>query len=105
MGKPKVDSGLRYDGKVKWFNDAFGYGFIECTELCKEEDKGIYVHFSRIQSNENFKTLSKGQLVTFEVVKSEKGNGLMAVNVREDRIIKTNATIVNSGDSNEQVSG
>lgn len=94
MGKSKIDSGLRYAGKVKWFNDAFGYGFIECIELCKEEDKGIYVHFSRIQSNEQFKTLSKGQLVTFEVVKSEKGNGLMAVNVREDKIIKTTATVV-----------
>ena len=97
MGRvEKGSSELRYTGKIKWFNDALGYGFIDCPDLCKSEDRGIYVHYSRVQSNEVFKTLSKGQFVTFEVVQSDKG--LMAVNVREDKIIKANATIVETGD-------
>ncbi len=54
-------------GKVKWFNDAKGYGFIETSD-----GKDIFVHFSAIQSD-GFKSLSEGQPVTFEVVDGAKG--------------------------------
>lgn len=54
-------------GKVKWFNEAKGYGFIE-------QDGGgdVFVHFSAIQG-EGFKTLAEGQKVAFEVTQGQKG--------------------------------
>ena len=54
-------------GKVKWFNDAKGYGFIETTE-----GKDIFVHYSAIQKD-GFKTLAEGQAVEFEIVEGAKG--------------------------------
>ncbi len=54
-------------GKVKWFNDAKGYGFIETNE-----GKDIFVHYSAIMK-EGFKTLAEGQEVSFEVVDGAKG--------------------------------
>ncbi|MBN1545997.1 MAG: cold-shock protein [Syntrophaceae bacterium] len=62
------------EGKVKWFNDKKGYGFIE-----KDEGGDVFVHFSAIQSG-GFKTLQEGQRVSFEVEKGDKG--LSAVNVK-----------------------
>lgn len=55
-------------GKVKWFNDAKGYGFIE------PEGGGtdVFVHFSSIQA-EGFRTLAEGQEVEFEVQSGDKG--------------------------------
>lgn len=61
-------------GRVKWFNDAKGYGFIETAE-----GKDIFVHFSAIQM-EGFKTLTEGQAVTFDIVDGAKGP--QAANVR-----------------------
>lgn len=54
-------------GKVKWFSDAKGYGFIEV-----EGNRDIFVHYSAIQ-REGFKTLSEGQDVEFEIVDGAKG--------------------------------
>ena len=54
-------------GKVKWFNDAKGYGFIE-----QEGGEDVFVHFSAIQMD-GFKTLAEGQQVEFEVKAGEKG--------------------------------
>lgn len=54
-------------GKVKWFNEKKGFGFIE-----REEGSDVFVHFSAI-SGDGFKTLSEGQAVEFEVVQGEKG--------------------------------
>ncbi len=54
-------------GKVKWFSDAKGYGFIEV-----EGRKDVFVHYSAID-NEGYKTLAEGQEVTFEIVDGVKG--------------------------------
>ncbi|HHX23559.1 MAG: cold-shock protein [Tepidanaerobacteraceae bacterium] len=54
-------------GKVKWFNQEKGYGFIEI-----EGDKDVFVHYSAIQQ-EGFKTLKEGDTVEFEVVEGQKG--------------------------------
>lgn len=60
--------GNKMKGKVKWFNEKKGFGFIE------PEDKGadIFVHFSAIKS-EGFKTLAEAQEVTFEIEQGQKG--------------------------------
>ncbi|MCJ8006615.1 cold-shock protein CspD [Lederbergia wuyishanensis] len=55
------------NGKVKWFNNEKGYGFIEV-----EGGEDIFVHFTAIQS-EGFKTLEEGQEVSFEVVEGNRG--------------------------------
>lgn len=54
-------------GKVKWFNQEKGYGFIE-----REDGNDVFVHFSAIQE-EGFKTLAEGQVVEFEIVEGPKG--------------------------------
>jgi CspA family cold shock protein len=54
-------------GKVKWFNAAKGYGFIE-----QEGGEDVFVHFSQIKE-EGFKTLAEGQSVEFEITTGEKG--------------------------------
>ncbi|GBD38250.1 MAG: cold-shock protein [Deltaproteobacteria bacterium] len=54
-------------GKVKWFNESKGYGFIE-----QENGKDIFVHYSAIQSS-GFKTLKEGDIVEFEVIEGPKG--------------------------------
>ncbi|MFP4017465.1 MAG: cold-shock protein [Halanaerobiales bacterium] len=56
-----------YTGKVKWFNDQKGFGFIE-----RETGDDVFVHFSAIQSD-GFKSLSEGQEVEFEVVEGDRG--------------------------------
>ena len=61
-------------GRIKWFNDAKGYGFIEQPDGGED----VFVHFSAIQM-EGFKTLAEGQEVEFEVRQSDKG--LQAANV------------------------
>ena len=62
-------------GKVKWFNDAKGYGFVT-------SDDGVdaFVHHADIQG-EGFKTLQEGEVVTFDMTKGPKGP--KAVNVRK----------------------
>ena len=62
-------------GKVKWFNNEKGYGFIEYT---KDED--IFVHYSAIEK-EGYKTLKEGALVDFKLLETTKG--LQATNVTE----------------------
>ncbi|HEX8361718.1 MAG: cold shock domain-containing protein [Gemmatimonadetes bacterium] len=57
----------RTTGKVKWFNDAKGFGFIE-----HEGGRDLFVHFSSIKQ-EGFKTLTEGEEVEFDVVEGPKG--------------------------------
>jgi CspA family cold shock protein len=54
-------------GKVKWFNEAKGFGFLE-----QPGGADVFVHFSAIKGN-GFKTLTEGQLVTFDVEQGQKG--------------------------------
>jgi CspA family cold shock protein len=62
------------EGKVKWFNEKKGFGFIESAE-----HGDVFVHYSAIAQS-GFRSLAEGDNVTFDV---EKGNkGLQAVNVR-----------------------
>ncbi len=69
-------------GKVKWFNNEKGYGFIEYNDM---ED--IFVHYSAIVQ-EGYKTLTEGQLVNFTLVETSKG--LQANNVN---LVKQETTI------------
>ena len=54
-------------GKVKWFNNSKGYGFIE-----RSQGGDVFVHHSAIQS-EGYRTLEEGQSVEFTVVQGPKG--------------------------------
>ena len=61
-------------GKVKWFNDAKGFGFIEL----EGQDKDVFVHYSVIDMN-GFKTLREGQMVEYEVAEGPKGHSATRV--------------------------
>ena len=63
-------------GKVKWFNDSKGYGFITPDDGSKD----VFVHHSAIQS-EGFRSLQEGDAVEFEVQEGQKGPA--AANVRK----------------------
>lgn len=62
-------------GKIKWFNNEKGYGFIE-----GENGEDIFVHYSAIKQD-GYKSLSEGQIVEYELLETEKG--LQAINVKE----------------------
>jgi cold shock protein len=63
------------EGRVKWFNDSKGYGFIET-----DSGHDVFVHHSSIQV-EGFKSLSEGERVTFDEERGAKGP--QATNVRK----------------------
>lgn len=65
-------------GKVKWFNDQKGYGFIT-----GEDEKDIFVHYSSINAD-GFKTLQEGQTVTFDLIDSDRGKQANNVTVVDE---------------------
>jgi cold shock protein len=56
-----------YKGKVKWFNNAKGYGFIG-----REDGPDVFVHYSSIQLD-GYKSLKEGDEVEFDIVQGQKG--------------------------------
>ena len=66
-----------FSGKVKWFNNAKGFGFI----VADGQQEDLFAHFSAIQMT-GYKTLKAGQTVNFEIIQGPKG--LHAVNIRDD---------------------
>ncbi|RJQ40639.1 MAG: cold-shock protein [Nitrospiraceae bacterium] len=58
---------MPFEGKVKWFNETKGYGFIQ-----QDNGTDVFVHYSSI-SNDGFKTLAEGQRVQFDIVEGERG--------------------------------
>jgi len=59
---------MRTTGKVKWFNESKGFGFLTRDD----GQKDCFVHYSAIQGN-GFKTLKEGDTVEFDVVEGQKG--------------------------------
>ena len=57
----------RIQGKVKWFNNRKGYGFVG-----RDDGDDVFVHYSAIDGD-GFKTLQEGDLIEFEVVQGQKG--------------------------------
>lgn len=67
--------------KVKWFNDAKGYGFLD-----NGESEDIFVHYSAIDK-EGFKTLAQDQLVEFDLIETNKGYQAKNVKLKEEQHI------------------
>jgi len=66
---------MRFTGKVKWFNESKGYGFIQ-----RDDGNDVFVHYTNIQGK-GFRTLKENDEVEFEV--NEGPKGLQAVNVEK----------------------
>jgi cold shock protein len=76
--RPKIRRQVMASGKVKWFDNKKGFGFI-----VEETGQDVFVHHSAILG-QGFKTLNEGEVVQFEVVESNKG--LKAQNVQRAAI-------------------
>lgn len=74
-------------GKVKWFNNAKGYGFILADG---RDDEDLFAHFSAIQM-EGYKTLKAGQVVCFDIIQGPKG--LHAINISAPTSIHSPAAV------------
>ena len=75
-------------GKIKWFNNEKGYGFIDV-----QDGEDIFVHYSAIKQD-GYKTLSEGQIVEYELLETEKG--LQEINVREVSNVKETSNVTTS---------
>lgn len=67
-------------GRVKWFNNEKGYGFIEIGAGVGED---VFVHYSAIEQD-GYKSLNEGDVVEFTLIKTAKGN--QAINVKEVKL-------------------
>lgn len=101
--------GERVTGTVQWFNADRGFGFItgpHCSGTLPAENgssvsfsgSSYYVHFSRIDDDKPYKSLSNGQIVTFEPFVTSRGNHLAAGSVRP--VIFSNIEEVENGQDN-----
>lgn len=74
---------MKMTGKVKWFNNKKGYGFITIDSKVFTIDNGVdvFVHYSEIESEKKFKGLNSGDEVAFDIKVGERGLG-KAFNVR-----------------------
>ncbi len=68
MSMPWLENAFMSTGKVKWFNDQKGFGFIQADEGGPD----VFVHHTAIKA-EGFRSLAEGQAVEFEVQSSDKG--------------------------------
>lgn len=66
-------------GRVKWFNNAKGYGFI----IQEDGDEDFFAHYSAIQM-EGYKTLKAGELVSFEILAGPKGSHAINISPAEE---------------------
>ena len=73
------------NGKVKWFNDAKGFGFIE-----QDTGEDVFVHYSAIQT-EGYRSLKEGQNVEFELARADKG--WRAANVRSSEALASEVLV------------
>lgn len=58
---------MPFEGKVKWFNESKGYGFIQ-----QDNGPDVFVHYSSVKG-EGFKTLTEGQRVQFDIEDGDRG--------------------------------
>ncbi|AQY69505.1 cold shock domain-containing protein CspD [Pseudomonas veronii] len=89
-------SGVKISGKVKWFNNAKGYGFI--NEEGKTED--LFAHYSAIHMD-GYKTLKAGQAVSFEIIQGPKG--LHAVNICASTITTSAKPVVSAAQKEKKL--
>jgi CspA family cold shock protein len=83
-------------GRVKWFNNAKGYGFI----LPEEGGEDYFAHYSSIQM-EGYKTLKAGQLVEFEILEGEKGSHAINIRAAEETDEETATKVDAPGEESE----
>jgi CspA family cold shock protein len=82
-------------GKVKWFNDAKGYGFIE-----QESGSDIFVHYTAI-TMDGFKTLAENQTVDYEVVEGSRGPQAANVSVIQGAEVAADGGYDDAGEDEE----
>lgn len=68
-------------GKVKWFNNAKGYGFI----VSDEQGEDLFAHYSSIEMA-GYKTLKAGQMVSFEITEGDKGLHAVHIQLVEEEL-------------------
>jgi CspA family cold shock protein len=73
-----------FRGKVKWFNDAKGYGFVEHTS-----GRDVFIHYSVIESD-GYKTLKDGELIDYDLIEGDKG-----LHAKKVRRVVTNLSNLN----------
>ena len=110
----------RFTGRVKWFNNKAGYGFITVTDAGERENSDIFVHHSAIDvSDQQYKYLVQGEYVEFNIIQTTdgshefqsskvggiKGGKLMCETRHEFKLSRINYKTVSSDDIPEVTPG